>query len=48
MISDRKKTESRKIAAKLKAQEYNQYLNKERGRLKALLCPDRKDHESYF
>ena len=48
MINDRKKIEQLKIAAKLQAREYNQYLNREIARLKTLLCPDRKDHDRYF
>ena len=47
-INDRKEKERQKIAAKLAAQEYNQSLNKGKVRLKALLCPNRKDHGSYF
>ncbi len=45
----RKKEEERqKIAAELEAREYNQHLNKEKARLKALLWRNRKDHGSYF
>jgi hypothetical protein len=47
-INDRREKERLIIAAKLRAQEYNQYLSKEKARLKALLCPNRKDHERYF
>ena len=47
-IKGRKEEERRQIAAKLEAQGYNQRLNKEKARLKALLCPTTKDPESYF
>lgn len=47
-INNRKEEERQQIAAKLAAQKYNQRLNKEKRMLKALLCPKRKDHESYF
>jgi len=47
-INDRKEKEQLVTAAKLRAKEYNQRLNKEKLRLKALLGPNRKDHESYF
>jgi len=47
-INNRKEEERRKIAATIAAREYNQRLNKDNTRLKALLCPNRKDHESYF
>lgn len=47
-INDRKEEERQKIAANFAAQEYNRRLNEEKARLKALLCPNRKDHESYF
>ena len=47
-INDRKEKEKQKIAGNIAAKEYNQRLNKEKARLKALLCPNRKDHESYF
>ena len=47
-ISDGKEEERQKIAANFAAQEYNRRLNDEKARLKALLCPNRKDHESYF
>ena len=47
-INDRKEKEKQKIATNITAKEYNQRLNKEKARLKALLCPNRKDHESYF
>ena len=48
MINDRKEKEQLVTAAKFRAKEYNQRLNKEKLRLKALLSPNRKDHESYF
>jgi hypothetical protein len=47
-ISYEKEKERQKIVAKLAAQEYNRSLNEEKVRLKALLCPNRKDHQSYF
>jgi len=47
-ISDRKEKERQIIVANFAAQEYNQSLIKEMARLKALLCPKRKDHEVYF
>lgn len=47
-INDRKMEEMQEIAASSAAQEYNTRLNEEKARLKALLCPNRKDHESYF
>jgi len=47
-IRSRREAKKLKIAAKTKAQEYNAYLNKEIARLKAVLCPSKKDHESYF
>ena len=48
IINDRKKTEQLKIAATLKAREYNRYLNRETAKIKTMLCPDRKDHAVYF
>lgn len=47
-ISHEKEKERKIIVANLAAQEYNLSLNKEKARLKALLCPNRKNHESYF
>jgi len=47
-INDRKEKERQKIAANIAAREYNQRLNKGKERLKALMCPIKKDHESYF
>lgn len=47
-INNKKEGERRKIAAIIAAQKYNGELNKEIARLKALLCPNRKDHRSYF
>jgi hypothetical protein len=47
-ISDRKEKERQKIAAKLAVHEYNRSLNKEKVRLKTLLCHNKKDHESYL
>ena len=47
-INFRKEEERRQIAANVAANEYNRLLNKEKARLKALLCPNKKDHESYF
>jgi len=47
-INYRKEEERRQIAANVAANEYNKLLNKEMARLKALLCLNKKDHESYF
>lgn len=47
-INDRKVEERQKITASFAAQKYNRRLNEEKARLKALLCPKSKDHESYF
>jgi len=47
-INKEKEKERRKIAANVAANEYNRRLNKEIARLQALLCPNRKGHESYF
>lgn len=47
-INERKEEEKRKTTARLRAQEYNQLLTREITKLKALLCPDRTDHEDYF
>ena len=47
-IQHRKEEPKRKAAAESAAKEYNQHLNKEAARLKALLCSDAKDTVSYF
>lgn len=47
-IRGRKEKERQKIAANAAAQEYNRRLNEGKTRLKALLCPTRKDHQAYF
>ena len=47
-INDRKEGGKQKAAAKSAAQEYNKQLNKEKERLKAILCPNRQDHTVYF
>ena len=47
-IRGRKEKERQKIAANVAAQEYNRRLNEEKTRLKASLCPARKDHQTYF
>ena len=47
-IDDRKEKEKQKTTANIAAREYNQRLNKEKEKLKALLCFSRKDHRDYF
>ena len=47
-IRSRKERERQKTAANVAAQEYNRRLHEEKTRLKASLCPARKDHRTYF
>jgi len=48
VINNRRKKEHEKITANLAAQEYNQHLNKGIARLKSVLCPSKKDLNSWF
>jgi len=48
VINNRRKKEQEKITANLAAQEYNQRLNKEIARLRSVLCPSKKDLNTWF
>jgi len=47
-INNRKTEERRKVTASIAATEYNQRLDEEKKRLRALLCPKKRDLESCF
>ncbi len=47
-ISSKRETEELIVSAKSEAQEYNSRLSKEIRRLRSTLCPNKKDHASYF
>jgi hypothetical protein len=48
LINTRKEKERQLMLAKAAAGEFDRCLKEEEGKLQALLCPDRKDLESYF